>query len=469
MFIEITADSVPGLTRGAVVDVKEGIGRAYIDAGQAVESDAGKHINASLAGALADSEKRLKDELRALKDELRGTAANPPRTPASFDRIEPGEASADRGKRGFGDILRCITVERTGDPGSSAHARERLEKSYGLSRSSGGPGVERAGSESLTGGQTYGYLVRPEFLGETFRIMAENSVMQGIRSVPVGGSVEVRMPAWDQYTNPGAKTSSYFAGISLNRLGEATARVATDAALDEIVFKVTDLTGFTQVSRDLMVDSYYPIDSQLQMLFGEAFAWRKDYDYIRGSGAGEPLGWFNGACLIGGGGVNGNAGRKTAGQILYDDLAWMLSKLHPNCWAGATWVANVSTIPYLMGIQSAAGTFVFQPNSAVSQADRPSVYGPGAFQGTMLGFPLRFTEKVPTLGTAGDLSLICPSQYGEVLRSGVEVGVSEHYAFNTDQISFRWKLRNDGRPLWRSTYKAADGSNTTSSPFITLV
>lgn len=464
MFIEITAESVPGLTRGAVVDVKEGIGRAYIEAGQAVESDAGKHINASLAGALADSEKRLKDELRTLRDELRGTAANPPRTPG---HIEAGEASADRGKKGFGDILRCITVERMGDPGASAHARERLEKSYGLNRSVGG--VERAGSESLTGGQTYGYLVRPEFLGETFRIMAEQSVMQGIRSVPVGSSVEVRMPAWDQYTNPGAKTSSYFAGISLNRLGEASPRIATDAALDEIIFKVTDLTGFTQVSRDLMVDSYYPIDAQLQELFGAAFAWRKDYDYIRGSGAGEPLGWFNAGCLIGGGGVSGNATRKTANQILYDDLAWMLSKLHPNCWAGACWVANTSTIPYLMGIQSAAGTFVYQPNSLISQADRPSVYGPGAFQGTLLGFPVRFTEKVPALGSTGDLSLICPPQYGEVLRSGVEVGVSEHYAFNTDQISFRWKLRNDGRPMWRSTYKAADGSNTTSSPFITLV
>lgn len=466
MFIEITSDTVQGVARGAVIDVKEGVGKAYIEAGQAVESDAGKHIQASLKGLLADSENRFKDELRALKDELRG-AANPPRQPGSFDRIEAGEASADRGKKGFGDILRCITVERMGDPGASAHARERLEKSYGLSRSVGG--VERAGSESLTGGQTYGYLVRPEFLGEVFRIMAEQSVMTGIRSIPVGNSVEVRMPAWDQYTNPGAKTSSYFAGISLNRLGEATARVATDAALDEIIFKVTDLTGFTQVSRDLMADSYYPIDAQLQMLFGEAFAWRKDYDYIRGSGAGEPLGWFNGGCLIGGGGVSGNATRKTANQILYDDLVWMLSKLHPNCWSGACWVANVSTLTFLTSIQSAAGTFVFQPNSLISQADRPSTYGPGAFQGTLLGFPVRFTEKVPALGSTGDLSLICPNQYAEVLRSGVEVGVSEHYAFNTDQISFRWKLRNDGRPLWRSTYKAADGSNTTSSPFVTLV
>jgi HK97 family phage major capsid protein len=88
--------------------------------------------------------------------------------------------------------------------------------------------------------------------------------------------------------------------------------------------------------------------------------------------------------------------------------------------------------------------------------------------GTLLGLPIRFTEKVPALGTTGCLSLIDPTQYGTADRQGLEVGISEHFLFDTDQIAFRFKIRNDGQPLWLAPYTSADAAATKFSPFVQL-
>lgn len=485
MFIEITADGVQGFARGAIVDVPEGIGTAYVEAKQARQSDAMAAMRASVSQMLAERDVELKRSLDEIKKVSRGAGNVPGGDPGvEFASLRNGEASADRSagrdkNRNIGDITRCIYLQRSDDPGARQYATDRLEKSYGLTRSKWTDptpvtgedwGVQRAGTESMTGAATYGYLVPPTFVQDVFRVMSEESVVTGTRNIPLGSGVECKYPALDQFsTSSGGKKSNYHAGVQLYRATENQQRTASDAALNELDFKATDLTGFTKVSRNAIADSFYPLDSFLMDIFSQAFVWRTDFDYLWGTGVGEPLGMLSGAnpALLGGGGVSGNAGRTTASQVLYADLTWMLSKLHPNCWGGAYWIAHLSTLPWLIGIQSASGTFVYQPNSLISQADRPAIYGPGRFQGTLLGFPVRFTEKASVLGTAGDLNLVCPNMYGVALKSGLEVGLSEHFLFDTDQVAIRWKLRNDAKPMWRKYF--TDYQNTTSSPFIQLV
>lgn len=470
MFIEIIVDGVPGVARGTIIDVPDGVGTAYIAANQAKQSDAMSAMRASVTQMLAERDAELKRSLEELKTASRGTGNAPGGDPGvEFRRIEAGESSVERGPRGTTDVLRSIALATIGEGEARTRAAQRLTSVYKAERVAwDGTSVQRDGTESLSGGPTYGYFVRPEYIQDVFMIMAEESVMTGARSIPIGNALETNYPALDQFgTTSGTKNSNYFAGITLYRAGETTARTASDASLNNIPFKITDLTGLTKVSRDLVADSFVSMDAFLNKLFGMAFTHRKDYDYIRGSGVGEPLGWFNAPSLIGGGGVSGNAGRTTANQILYADLAWMLSKLHPNCWRSAMWVAHTSTLPWLMGIQSTSGTFVYQPNSLISQADRPSIYGPGRFQGTMLGLPVRFTEKVSALGTAGDLNLISVDQYGECMRSGLEIGMTMDRYWELDEIGFKWKLRNDGKPLWRKSFTDMTGS--TSSWAIQLV
>jgi HK97 family phage major capsid protein len=333
--------------------------------------------------------------------------------------------------------------------------------------------ITRAGTESMSGAATYGYLIKPEFYGTIYRFAIENSVMEPFATtIPVGPALELWWPAFDQYQTPIAGQSAAYAGVQLFRKGEITQRTYSDAKLSQIQFKITDLTGFTPLSRDLLMDNYIAADAMIQELFGMAFAWKKDYEFIQGTGIGQPQGFFGAPALI----QIDRTVKGTAGDIQFENLTQMLSALHPSCWQGSHWITNVTTIPTLLAIKNHAGAYVYQPNALMTQAMQPTLMSPGLAmqnnyfraQGTLLGFPLFFSEKVPILGQPGDLNLVHGKSYGIASREGLEIGLSEHFLFDTDQISFRFKLRNDGKPLWRSYYQQADGSNTKVSPFIQL-
>jgi HK97 family phage major capsid protein len=347
--------------------------------------------------------------------------------------------------------------------------------------------VIRTGTDSLGGGATYGYTVKPEYLTELFRIATEQQVFApACRNVPVTQGVEVKYPALDQYQAPtllnGVPQSAAFAGITLSYLGETATRVSSDGKTNEIDFKIVDMTGATDYSRDYIVDSYVNMEPVITGIFGEAMAFIEDWVVIRGTGLGQPQGYFKAAATIQGGAAAGNASRANAGEIASDDLAWMLSHLSPQCWRSARWITHPSTLTQLFILQNKSGTNVFQPNSLIAQSDQLSIMKGSTSEGLtnrpmgiLFGYPVYFSEKVPQLGTTGDISLVCPSQYGLATRSGIEIGVSEHFYFSTDRIAYRFKRRHDGRSLWRNAYTDISGATTsaigtgwTSSPFIVL-
>lgn len=475
MFIKLTQD-YGNHKKDAVIQEPDGIARAYIDAGIAVESTADEQLRSFIATEIAKSQAKVDEALRGLKDEFKST---PPGVDAKT--IEAGTASADRGKKGFGDILRNISkaLSVNADPEARMHAHERLTRSYGLTKSNFSDptgdriadpeGIARTGTESISGGSTYGYLVKPEWVNSLFSIAMEDSVVEdGAFNIPVGRALEVNWPALDQFRTPTAGMSASVAGVQVYRLGEVTQRIASDANISQINFKTTDLTGFTYLSRDLIEDDYISSEGVIQKVFAMAFSWKKDWEYLNGTGVGQPLGITKSPALL-------TASRGTSNHIEYEDLVSMQTKLYAPCWKNARWLTNVTTVVDLQAIKNHAGSYVYQPNAMISQSMTPGVreslvingdrYRAG---GMLLGWPVYLTEKLPVLGSANDLMLIDPTQYGIATRAGLEVGISDQFAFDTDRIAFRFKLRNDAKPLWRSTYKQADGSNTQVSPFVTL-
>ena len=79
-------------------------------------------------------------------------------------------------------------------------------------------------------------------------------------------------------------------------------------------------------------------------------------------------------------------------------------------------------------------------------------------QFSLLGKPMLFTEKVPALGTLGDLLLCDLSQYTIGLRKEVSLDKSIHVGWSTDTASYRAILRADGQGSWDKpiTPKAGD-------------
>jgi HK97 family phage major capsid protein len=80
--------------------------------------------------------------------------------------------------------------------------------------------------------------------------------------------------------------------------------------------------------------------------------------------------------------------------------------------------------------------------------------------------PVLFTEKVPTLGTKGDIGLYDFSQYVVGLRSDMRFDTSIAVHFETDELLSRIIERHTGTTLWDEPLTLADG--TTVSPFVLL-
>src|SRR5262249_38160018 len=89
------------------------------------------------------------------------------------------------------------------------------------------------------------------------------------------------------------------------------------------------------------------------------------------------------------------------------------------------------------------------------------------FPGTILGRPVYFTEKVPKLGTKGDLGLYDLSKYLLGKRMELEISVSPHVRFLNNQMAWRVVWRGDGQPWLNNAITLADGSHTVS-PFVIL-
>lgn len=485
LFVEFTTD-VGSWKAGGIESLKAPVARGLIEAGQAKESDSLAYMRASLDAANEKRFASLKEEIvRAIKPD---TPKGPPggkelaSTVAIGDRIEHTKSE---GRRSFTEMLNCVFVAQCNDAPEQkrTYARNLLGKVYSDNTVSyktddagtltetierGGVTVMRTGTESISGGPTYGFAIKPDWATSLFRIPIEDSVIEGAaRDVPVGTSLEFKWPALDQWKTPIAGQSAAYAGFQLFRKGEITQRTASDAALSMIEFKITDLTAYTTLSRDLLADNYIQMDATLVGILGEAFQWKKDYEFINGNGIGAPVGYFNSNVVQ-------SVTRGTSSKIEYEDLVGMMKQIHSSCYKGLRWVANTQTIDQLVAIKNHAGTYVYQPNAVITQVMEPTVLAgsvPTQYRGVMMGIPVHFTEKVPTLGTKGDLSLIHPQSYGVANRSGLEVAISEHFLFDTDTVAFRFKIRNDAKPLWRAPYLQSDGGNTTASkvgPFSVL-
>lgn len=496
MFIALT-EPFGQWAKGDIIEVKDAVGRSYIESGMATESSESAHLRAQFQAEIARIQAESRAQFQELVNSIKASTASegPPSRGIEFDDkgvpinkaedVKHSEASEDRGTKCFGDILRCIWMSShpLQNPANKQWAATRLQRSYGLEQtqfetdskevSRGSPGaVNRAGTESMGGGVNYGYLLKPQFYGSLFEIAMEESIIEpNAFNVPIGDSLELRWPTLDQYLTPASGQSASYAGVYVGRKGENSQRPYSDGKLRELTFKVTDLTGFTPLSRDLIADNYIAADAVIQRLFARAMAWKKDQEFFAGNGVGKPLGILNSPALL-------SQTRAVASHIRLEDLQGMISIMHQSCWQNAMWVAHQTCYTDLGSIISSSPSgFAYQPNALFGQwmkqtamANTISNTGDKMYKGAgqLLGFPLRYTEKIPALGTTGCLLLIDPSQYGVATRQGLEVGISEHFLFDTDQVAFRFKIRNDGQPMWQAPYIDAHSTTTKYSPFIQL-
>lgn len=292
-----------------------------------------------------------------------------------------------------------------------------------------------------------GFLIPEAPLGSLLQTRAEASFMRNRARIVPMGSRSVPFPAVD-YSKAQAGVSGFFGGVRTYYTEENVDITASEPAFKMIELKAKELAGYTEMPNGLLRDSAISVEAFLAGpgSFGGALGWQEDYDSLNGTGEGRPLGILNAPATA-------TVSRGTSSTFKFVDAVSMASKVILS--GSPIWLMSQTVMPQLFQMVDGASNQIWQPNA---------VAGPAT---TLLGWPIIFTEKLPALGTKGDVCLIDYSWYLWGDRQAVTMDISREHKFRTNQTVFRAVEAIDGQPWLDSPITLADGS-TEVSPFVVL-
>lgn len=354
------------------------------------------------------------------------------RKAATSGHLTPDGGTADKGIKNFGDFL--VAVKRKDV--------KRLEKVYG---------TKALEEQDGTAG---GYLVPEEFNPTLMQFAQEVNPIDALSgaSAPMVlpmTSRTVTLPALDQTQNPGTGASATTAGVVARWTAEAASIQETEPVFSPITLNVHKLAGYTKASMELEADSAVGLAALLARLFGQAVGYARLYAFLRGTGVGQPKGVNGATCAYGVTRGTGAAVYETA------DLLEMYARLTPGSRQRAVWFVHPLAIAQLGELQFGSSDVLAFP-----MVDGAPM--------RLLGRPAYEVEFMSAPGTAFDLLLADWSYYLIGQRAQTAIAASEHAAFLSDEMTWKFTHRVDGQPWLKNTRKLADGANTVVSPFVYL-
>lgn len=221
-----------------------------------------------------------------------------------------------------------------------------------------------------------------------------------------------------------------------------------------VLLDANGLKALVSISNEAAADGT-STDAQLVELLGRGLGWHLDNGFIRGTGAGEPLGILNSPCLI----TVSKETSQAADTVDFSNLKKMIARLHPACFNRAIWICNPTTLVQLYEITVGIGTAGQLLPTGPLQRDANGNF-------SLLTRPVVLSEKASALGDLGDIILADLTQYAVGMRAELRLDKSQHVGFTTDTAYYRAVLRADGQSLWDAAYTPAHGD--TQSPFVTL-
>jgi HK97 family phage major capsid protein len=300
-------------------------------------------------------------------------------------------------------------------------------------------------------GASGGYIVPPDFYQQLLAIAAEDNTFRQYAFVQPMASATLQFPYLDITTAQSAGNSPFFGGVIGYWTAEAQSRTETEPAFKMMELKAQELSGYSVSSNILLQDAAFGLEKFLMTLFGKAVGWYEEYAFLQGNGVGKPIGILNAPASIA-------VTRNTASHFYFQDVAGMLKSLLPASYKRAVWYISPTVVSDLLQLKDGANRAIFI--SIDQGATKPPVW-------KLLNLPVIITEKLPALGTKGDVMLVDPSLYVIGDRMMLEIAASEHVNFLKNQMTWRFVERLDGRPWLDNVITLQDGSSTVS-PFVVL-
>ncbi len=353
----------------------------------------------------------------------------------SFNGVS-GAATDDRkaGFKNFGAF--ALAVKDACQPGKRPDDRLAI-----IAKAASGMG-EAFGSDG-------GFLVPPEFTQKILeRIYAPQHLLGMTDAYTIAGNTI----AFPKNAETSRANGSRWGGVRAYWREEGDQATASKATFGRLQLNLHKLFVMINTSDELLADTQgLALEQYLLRVASEETNFVVGDSIVNGTGAGQPLGMLNSACLIT---VNKEAGQ-AATTVVAQNLVNMWARLWAPCRANAVWLIN-------QDVESQLHTMTVGTGSAATMAYLP----PGGLSAkpyaTLLGRPVMPVEWCPTLGTVGDVILADLRHYVTISRGMIDTQMSIHLRFDYDESTFRFIFRVDGQPWWSAALTPYKGTNTQS-------
>ncbi len=361
--------------------------------------------------------------------------------------------------KSFGGFVRAIRDSHSHDSYVRSNGQAVI-KAYGSEYHQYTPNSVKKSAMGESSGTIGGYIVPREYSTALMFSIAEGGFFYNRATKVPMTAATTECPVVDAVTAQAAGTAPYFGGALYTWGFEDNPVPQTEPSFRQVSLTAWDLIGNSLVSNQWLDDTSEQVvppnasvpqvtgEERLIQLFGAAGAWYVEYAMFQGAGSGSrmPLGIVNAPCAIAVTRSSGNA-------IASADISGMVAKLLPSGWTKGIWACHPTALAQVMKISG------YQINDGV-------YVEPGCV-GRLISLPVFVTDKLPPLGTKGDICLFDPSLYAVGVRQEVLIDVSDQVpganGFLTNQSWIRVWVRLGGSPIPSGPVTLADGSNTASS------
>jgi len=294
--------------------------------------------------------------------------------------------------------------------------------------------------------------VPEQFDANLRRVIAQEGIVRSRATIlPAGYPPDAKLsfPSLDQTSD-----KNMYGGVTITHTGEAITMTETDTALREVSLEPKEMSAYIVVTNKLL-NNWEAGGAFISRILSSAMIGQEDYDSMRGDGVNKSLGFINSAAAI-------SYSRNGVGAIAFGDVTGMLARILMR-GGSYVWLASQTVIPQLSAMVDAGNHAVWLGSKADAM-----VGAAGPMPSTLLGLPLVFCDRLPALGTKGDLSLVNLDYYIVKDGSGPFVASSEHIYFLSNRTVFKIVWNVDAKP-WLSEPIGLEGSTSdVVSPFVVL-
>jgi len=297
-------------------------------------------------------------------------------------------------------------------------------------------GIQNAASSGV--GSQGGFTVPTEFSKIYWDRSLDSEIVRPRAQVWKMTSEERMVPMFNS-----EDTSTGIYGFVSQWLAEYGTATVQTPELRGLKLKANKLGLYTAMSREIAQDGL-DFPRQCENALTKALGWSLDDAFLNGDGVGKPVGVLNASCKI----VVDPESNQADNTIIRENLVKMFARLLPGSFKNAVWVVNQTALVPLLMLKDDAGNPLWS-------------YGK-----PLLGIPVIITEKLPALGTQGDIALCDFSCYAIGMRQEIAVDTSNAPGWTKDQIDLRGIIRVTGQPIFSKPIKQKNGN--TVSPFVLL-